>query len=135
VSDFDSVADGIVTILQAGEYDGSPIEAEILGGTGEVRPFSVKVLPPALEFESLGEGSVVSASLWPLHIFTGRGKGEIDLRAEMDFTQAVIEALNIDPTLNRSVVSGMPVGASEPEVIEQNQKRMMRRVLTLRAEH
>lgn len=95
------VGQALLATLRAGTFEGASIRANLTDG-GEVRPPAVIVTSPAIGFEVLAEGFVVSQSVWGLLLYSGNGR-EASTGVELAFLQAVIEALADDSRLGGAV--------------------------------
>ena len=136
--DHDLISGAFASSLGGRQFDGKPIRADMV--LGEVRPPAVVIAPPGLGFDELGEGWVVDAVEYPLHLFTGSSRGEVRLDRHYAFVEAVLQALMDDPTLGGAVVGTTPIDAPQPEEVEvrnrdgKSVRKLFRQIVTVRVD-
>lgn len=133
--DTSGVRGALKDTIAAGEYAGAAIR--VSEDARDVRAAGVVVSFPALIFDNLGEGFVVSATQWELYLFVG----DAQLLRLDALTEAVLLALQVDNTLG-GVVRGVSVYESPipdlvgPEVPASRRSRMMhRRIIRVECQH
>lgn len=103
----------------------------------EIRPPMVTVVPAGFSPLALGEGGFVTPeATWPIFAYVNIDPdGETQIA---DFTKAIAETINADPTLGGVVVGCTLVTAAVPVIVQSTAgpaRKMLRRELTLQTEH
>ena len=133
------IADALADAIAGGTYKGKSIDSQVLGGSGRIDAPCVRITPPRIGFDAFGESWRVDSSEWPVLIYTSEG-GTPNLDEDMAFVEAMLDALDTDPTLGGLVQQVSPVLVEAPQPVTSSgprgrDRQLLQRVATLRMDH